>query len=104
MIINAKSRLPDLDISLGFQIFVFLVFAAYALGMTVYNAKKARRINELKTIEGYPFDPNDLKFNSYKTIGIIVGICFLTGILGGVIGIAGGIILAPLFLQMGMLP
>ena len=44
------------------------------------------------------------KFNSYKTIGIIVGICFLTGILGGVIGIAGGIILAPLFLQMGMLP
>ena len=30
--------------------------------------------------------------------------CFIAGILGGIVGIAGGIILGPLFLHMGMLP
>ena len=30
--------------------------------------------------------------------------CFAAGMLGGIVGVAGGIILGPLFLEMGMLP
>lgn len=29
---------------------------------------------------------------------------FIAGLLGGIVGIGGGIILSPLFLQLGMLP
>jgi uncharacterized membrane protein YfcA len=34
----------------------------------------------------------------------VVAICFLAGMLGGIVGIAGGIILNPLLLQLGLLP
>jgi uncharacterized membrane protein YfcA len=31
-------------------------------------------------------------------------ICIFAGLMGGVVGIGGGIILSPIFLEMGMLP
>jgi uncharacterized membrane protein YfcA len=34
----------------------------------------------------------------------VVLYCFIAGMLGGIVGIAGGIILGPLLLQMGLLP
>jgi uncharacterized membrane protein YfcA len=58
----------------------------------------------LKVDEEYPFDKNDLTYESNQKVFNMVAMCFVSGVLGGIVGIAGGIILAPLFLYMGMLP
>lgn len=104
MIINAKSQLLNIDITTTMQITVFAVFTVYSVAITIYNAIRLQEIYQMKVREGYIFDANDFKFESFKKIYMISAICFLTGTIGGVIGIAGGIILAPLFLQMGMHP
>jgi hypothetical protein len=80
------------------------VFIVYAIASTVINAKKIRKIHEIKEKEGYYYDPKDFRFNDNKSLFRISIICFLAGTMGGIVGIAGGIILGPLFLSLGMLP
>ena len=58
----------------------------------------------MKEEEDYQFDKNDITYESNSKIFNMIAMCFLSGLLGGIVGIAGGIILAPLFLYMGMLP
>ena len=50
------------------------------------------------------YDKADITFSDNKSLFLVVLYCFIAGTLGGIVGIAGGIILGPLFLQMGMLP
>jgi uncharacterized membrane protein YfcA len=45
-----------------------------------------------------------LRFDNNKSLIKIIIICFIAGTMGGIVGIAGGIILGPLFLSLGMLP
>ncbi len=77
---------------------VLFVFIMYCIGSTVYNAKKLRHIHFIKKRDGYIYDKSDITFDDNKTLVKIVIYCFIAGTLGGIVGIAGGIILNPLFL------
>ena len=81
-----------------YSFIAFVIFVIYSLLSTLYNAKRLRRINFVKKRDGYIFDPSDITFEDNKSILVVVIYCFFAGTLGGIVGIAGGIILGPLFL------
>lgn len=76
----------------------------YAFVATFRGAHYFKKVHKLKTQMGYKFDKGDISFENYPAIFKICLLCHISGILGGIVGIAGGIILGPLFLQLGMLP
>jgi uncharacterized membrane protein YfcA len=80
------------------------VFVIYSVASTVYNARILKKIHMIKERDGYYFDKSDTKYEDNKSLAKVVLTCFLAGMLGGIVGIAGGIILGPLFLSMGMVP
>ena len=71
---------------------------------TVVNARTLKEVHQLKIREGYNYDENDIKYENNWSIIKVVLTCFLAGLLGGTIGVAGGVILAPLFLGLGLHP
>jgi hypothetical protein len=68
------------------------------------NAKELKRVHEIKKRCGYVYDPQDVVFSDTHQLVKLVIYSILAGILGGVVGTAGGVILGLLFLEMGMLP
>jgi hypothetical protein len=76
----------------------------YTASSTVANALNLKRIHFIKEKYSYNYDDNDIKYENTNTICIIIIVCFIAGTLGGIVGIAGGIILGPLFLMLGMHP
>jgi uncharacterized membrane protein YfcA len=80
------------------------VFMLYTFVSSYLNAKELRRITNVKIRDGYQFDPSDIRFENDKAIIKMMAYTFVAGLLGGIVGIGGGIILSPLFLQLGMLP
>ena len=56
------------------------------------------------TAHGYKYDPNDLMFKSTSDVVKMASVCMLAAILCGLTGIAGGMVLGPLFLSYNMLP
>lgn len=72
--------------------------------MTYFNAKEIKRIHIIKKRDNYPYDKQDYKFESDAAILKMIIICFAAGCIGGVVGIAGGLILAPVFLSLGLNP
>ncbi len=74
------------------------IFLIYTFASTLYNAKALKNIHEIKKRDGYYFDPSDIQFHDNKSITKVTFFCFLAGILGGIVGVAGGIITSPLFL------
>ena len=76
----------------------------YSLISTYYNFKNLKHIHLIKRRDNYPFDKNDLTYEDNKSLFKIIIMCHISGVLGGIVGIAGGIILGPLFLSLGMLP
>ncbi len=103
MCVGSKYQREKL-VSTAVAIIAVIVFVIYTVVSTVYNAKLIRKIHEIKKKEGYYFDPKDLRFDNDKSLIKIMIICFIAGTMGGIVGIAGGIILGPLFLSLGMLP
>jgi len=103
MCVGSKYQKEKL-VSTEVAIIAVIVFIIYTVVSTVYNAKLIRKIHEIKKKEGYYFDPKDLRFDNDKSLIKIMIICFIAGMMGGIVGIAGGIILGPLFLSLGMLP
>lgn len=45
-----------------------------------------------------------MHFERKSTVLFLVTMCFFSGMLSGILGIAGGTIMSPLFLSLGMLP
>lgn len=80
------------------------VFMLYTFYSSYGNAREIRRIHSVKKRDGYEFDASDIKFDDDKSIIKVVAYTFIAGLLGGIVGIGVGIILASLFLQMSMLP
>ena len=72
--------------------------------LTYYNVKRVQNIHEIKAKEGYKFDPNDYKFESASDILKLCFFCMIAAGLCGMTGIAGGMVLGPLFLTYDMLP
>ena len=68
------------------------------------TAKKLRYVHYIKDRDGYKHDPTDIQYDSNKKIMKVVCLCFCAGTLGGIVGIAGGVLLGPLLLSIGMLP
>jgi len=91
-------------VSSGVAYTMLAVFIGYSIASTIYNARELKRIHEIKIKGGYFFEKSDVKFEDHSSIAKVVAFCFIAGIMGGIVGIAGGIILGPLFLSMGMLP
>lgn len=102
IIVGNKYQSERLPAIYGYlMIGVFLLYTFYS---SYENAREIRRIHSVKKRDGYEFDANDIKFDDNKSILKVVAYTFIAGLLGGIVGIGGGIILSPLFLQMGMLP
>ena len=62
------------------------------------------KIHEIKKTENYKFHENDLKFESYKVIGIMSLTCMIAAMICACTGISGGMVLGPLFLKYNMHP
>ena len=58
----------------------------------------------IKQAQGYKFDANDLKFKSVFDVIKLCFFCMIAAGLCGMTGIAGGMVLGPLFLTYNMIP
>lgn len=72
--------------------------------LTYKSVLDIRRIHEIKENDGYKFDPHDTRFNSIGGIALLAFFCMIAAILCGCTGIAGGMVLGPLFLRYKMIP
>jgi len=72
--------------------------------MTVWAVKNINRLHEIKARDGYKFDPNDTKFEKISDIAMLAFFCMIAAVLCGCTGIAGGMVLGPLFLKYNMIP
>ena len=65
---------------------------------TYLNAKKIRQVHAIKRRDNYQYNAADLTFDDNGSIIKVLAYCFIVGMLGGIVGIAGGIILGPVLL------
>ena len=83
---------------------VLAAFTALMLTLTYLSVKKINKIHEIKKRDNYRFDKNDLEFKTFGDIAKLSFFCMIAAILCGCTGIAGGMVLGPLFLSYNMLP
>lgn len=72
--------------------------------MTWIAVKRVKKVYESKLAHGYQFDPQDMQFDTISKIVSLAIFCMIAAILCGMTGIAGGMILGPLFLSYNMVP
>ena len=72
--------------------------------MTYVSVKEVDQIHKHKNKFGYKFDHQDYKFKGIKDIALLSFFCMVAAILCGATGIAGGMVLGPLFLTYNMQP
>jgi hypothetical protein len=96
MVIGTKYQSGITDPIYGYLLLA--IFIVYSLVSTYYNAKYLKYVHHIKKRDGYPYDRSDFKFDDNKTIIQVVFFCFIAGMLGGVTGIAGGLVLSPILL------
>lgn len=94
-----KSELPDWG-----RYTAFGAFAVLTLVMTWYAVKKSLNNHSIKEENGYPFVPADITFHKLGDVIKLAFFCSIAAVLCGMTGIAGGMVLGPLFLSYGMLP
>lgn len=83
---------------------ISVVVALCWFAMTYLQVRRIDNIHHLKNEHGYNFDDADLKFETTGKIVKLALFCFIAAILCGCTGIAGGMVLGPLFLSYNMLP
>ena len=71
---------------------------------TVWGVMNVNKIHEIKARDGYKFDANDTKFEKVSDIAKLAFFCMVAAVLCGCTGIAGGMVLGPLFLKYNMIP
>ena len=74
------------------------------ISLTIYSVNAVKYAHEIKNRDGYSFHINDMKFDSFYNIIKLSVVCFIAATLCGLTGIAGGMVLGPLFLSYNMLP
>ena len=80
------------------------IFVLIMCLLTYYNVNRVQNIHEIKVKEGYKYDENDYRFESASDILKLCFFCFIAAGLCGMTGIAGGMVLGPLFLTYNMIP
>ena len=83
---------------------VFAAFMGFVMLLTKWSLGQVMYINSIKVRDGYKYDANDLMFKTNKDVLTMAGVCMFAAILCGLTGIAGGMVLGPLFLSYDMLP
>lgn len=92
------------DLSPAVRYSTAAVFALLMIGMTVSSVKEVHKIHATKHQLGYKFDEQDYLFHSMGEIAKLAVFCMIAAILCGATGIAGGMVLGPLFLTYNMQP
>ena len=72
--------------------------------MTRWAVNKVSNIQTIKQTQGYKFDEKDVRFDGPKDVVKLAFFCAIAAVLCGCTGIAGGMILGPLFLTYDMIP
>lgn len=83
---------------------VIVVFVICMILLTFVQVKRIDRVHRDKEQYGYKFAPNDLKFETMGKIVKLSVFCAIAATLCGFTGIAGGMVLGPLFLSYNMVP
>lgn len=83
--------------------FIYLLYLPFALILTIIIAKKIKNEYEYKKAINYPFNKQDIKWDLKLFIKFPLLSCF-SGCLAGMLGIGGGLILAPVLLEIGLHP
>ena len=86
------------------RIVTILVYVIVAGLSTRYAISIIDHIHEIKNKNHYNWDEKDLRFHDKKDIVKMALACMLASILCGMTGIAGGMVLGPLFLKYNMVP
>jgi hypothetical protein len=79
--------------------FIIVGFAFTRVGIAVVD-----KMHAVKNRDHYNWDEKDLRFHNKIEILKVSLACGLAALLCGLTGIAGGMILGPLFLKYGMVP
>lgn len=82
---------------------VYALFSFILLCICYISSKNLLYQHKLRIDIGYNFIESDLNWNSSLIFKIIV-ISFLIGILSGAVGLGGGALLSPFFLELGINP
>lgn len=86
------------------KVLVQTIFVVGMILLTWYQVKRVKQIHIDKEKYGYKFAPNDLKFETVGKIIKLAFFCMIAACLCGMTGIAGGMVLGPLFLAYNMVP
>jgi len=86
------------------QMIVLASFVIVSLIFTYMAVKQIAHTEAVKEKYGYKFDETDTRFDSTKDVVKLAFFCGIAAVLCGCTGIAGGMVLGPLFLTYGMLP
>ena len=82
---------------------VVLLPATVAVPLTVSFGKELIQAGERKKMAGIKSQRGDLKWDS-RSVTLYPAICFGCGIAAGALGIAAGMVLSPILLELGMIP
>lgn len=96
---NDKSGIPSwgrYSFLGGYAVFVILI--------TVWAVNDSLWVHQTKEANGYKFCANDITFHETKDVVKLSIVCAFAAILCGMTGIAGGMVLGPLFLSYNMIP
>lgn len=83
---------------------VYSLYAATVVAQTAWAVQRVAYFNRIKKRDGYVYHCADLQFESLRDVLKMSLVCMVAAILCGLTGIAGGMVLGPLFLSYGMLP
>lgn len=81
-----------------------VVFTIAMLYMTSISVSRIKKIHEIKEAQGYEFHEQDMRFETTEKIVKLAFYCMIAAVLCGMTGIAGGMVLGPLFLTYNMVP
>lgn len=82
---------------------MFLAYIPIALVFTLYAIRSIKREYAYRISIGFPYDRNDMPFNSHNYYQIpVTGL--IVGILSGLLGIGGGLFICPVLLILGVNP
>jgi hypothetical protein len=88
-------------------VYATLIYTAYVLTVvmqTAWAVRKIAQINAVKAKDGYEYHSSDIYFKTLRDVLKMSLTCMVAAICCGLTGIAGGMVLGPLFLSYGMLP
>lgn len=79
-------------------------YAVFVVLITVWAVQDSMYTHQTKETYNYKFSPNDITFHKTKDVVKLSLVCAFAAVLCGMTGIAGGMVLGPLFLSYNMIP